>query len=63
MTMTVVCSVQFIRKDKLYAGHALCVMRRAFRLHNINNAQLVIRPSTHPPINPPSSHKHTTEKF
>ena len=57
MTVTAICSVQFIWKDKLYAGHALCVVRHTFRLHNINNAQSVIRPSTLPPISPASSHK------
>jgi len=39
MTVTAICSVQFIWKDKLYAGHALCVVRHTILLQNINNAQ------------------------
>jgi hypothetical protein len=48
MTTAVVCSVYFMWKDKVYAGHAFCVMEDTSHFqHNVKNAQLVIRPSNH----------------
>jgi hypothetical protein len=58
MTMELVCPVKFMLKEKLLVGHAFCAKEEKYHLHhNINNAQLVIRPSkdpsTHQSVNQP----------
>lgn len=56
-TQALLCSVQFMWKEALCAGHAFCVMEDISHLHhNIHNAQSFVSPPIHLPssqsINP-----------